>query len=40
MQKDLDIIFKWAEEIVMEYNEETFKQLSYGTNSNVTMTPY
>ena len=35
LQQDLDKIYKWADENLMEFNEKKFEQMSHGTSKNV-----
>ena len=40
MQEDQDNIYKWAEDNAMKFNENKFKQLSYGQVDNVSIESY
>ena len=40
LQEALNIIYKWAEENLMIFNENKFEQLTYGETNNVTITSY
>ena len=40
LQEALNIIYKWAEENLMIFNEKKFEQLTYGESDNVTITAY
>ena len=34
LQRDLDIVYKWADENLMEFNENKFEQMSHGETKN------
>ena len=40
LQQDLDKIYKWADENLMEFNEKKFEQMSHGTSTNVVDVVY
>ena len=40
LQEALNIIFEWAEENLMVFNEDKFEQLTYGNTENVAITAY
>ena len=40
MQEDLEIIFKWARDNRMKFNESKFEQMSYVMIENITVDPY
>ena len=40
MQRDLDAVYKWAKENLMEFNEDKFEQMSHGENKDVPYLPY
>ena len=40
LQQDLDRIYKWADENLMEFNENKFEQMSHGTTTNVVDVVY
>lgn len=35
-----DIIYEWAEENLMDFNEEVIEQIIHGTMKNISVTPY
>ena len=35
LQQDLDMIYKWAEENFMEFNENKFEKMSHGKTSDI-----
>ena len=35
LQQDLNNIYKWADENLMEFNENKFEQMSHGATQNV-----
>lgn len=39
-QKELNIIYKWAEENLIEFEKGKFKQLSHGIIDNISEMPY
>ena len=40
LQEDLNIIYKWAEENLMYFNDEKFEQLTYGETKNIEIESY
>ena len=40
LQKDLQIIYEWANENLMEFNESKFEQMSHGETVNINIEPY
>ena len=40
LQKDLDIIYDWANKNLMKFNEGKFEQMSHGENKNIKIEPY
>ena len=40
MQHDLNTIYEWAKENLMEFNEDKFEQMCHGENKNVPYLPY
>ena len=40
LQKDLQIIYEWANENLMEFNENKFEQMSHGVTTNINVDPY
>ena len=40
LQKDLDAIYGWAKENLMEFNENKFEQMSHGETKNINIEPY
>ena len=40
LQKDLESIYKWAKENLMEFNENKFEQMSHGETIGVEVEPY
>jgi len=40
MQQDLNVIYKWAEENMMEFNEKKFEWMSCGNTQGVDRIPY
>ena len=40
LQQDLNKIYKWADENLMEFNENKFEQMSHGTSINVVDVVY
>ena len=40
MQKDLEVIYKWAVDNKMQFNVNKFEQMAHGSNENVELEPY
>ena len=40
MQEDLETIYKWARENLMEFNEKKFEQMAHGEIENITIDSY
>ena len=40
MQEDLDVIYKWAQDNKMKFNENKFEQMAYGRIENLNIDPY
>ncbi|CAL4245941.1 unnamed protein product, partial [Meganyctiphanes norvegica] len=40
LQKDLNVIYDWANENLMKFNENKFEQMSHGEAKNIKIEPY
>ncbi|CAL4209014.1 unnamed protein product [Meganyctiphanes norvegica] len=40
LQKDIDIIYDWANKNLMQFNENKFEQMSHGETKNINIEPY
>ena len=40
MQQDLNTVYEWAKENLMEFNDDKFEQMCHGENKNVPYIPY